>query len=224
VVDTAGNALPNIQVVVTDSTNVVRARVRSPEGPRPLLQKLPAGAYVFVARQLGRQPGAIIVRLRGGDTVSARIVLGAAMSLDAVQIQVARNKRSPLVDEHELGRHYIYNETILQSLRKWERIKFRYVLDSSINMCPPARSVYVNGVRWPADTTIPMFDALGTIYTSDVTSVAYYDCYDKGVPEPIRNSWVIVLKPGVEFPASFKKSGAPQREPTHDDDKKKTSQ
>jgi len=51
------------------------------------------------------------------------------------------------------------------------------------------------------------------IFASDVAYVKYFDCWEKDLPK-YRNSIVILLKPGVEFPS--KHYGEAQRKPTRD--------
>jgi hypothetical protein len=51
------------------------------------------------------------------------------------------------------------------------------------------------------------------IFASDVAYVRYFDCWEKELPK-YRNSIVILLKPGVEFPS--KHYGEAQKKPTRD--------
>jgi hypothetical protein len=161
--------------------------------------------YVILSRKIGYAPTmSAPLALGDKDTLEADIELDKVVLLSDVTVKGKSNPQYT-IDDRQLGKLPIDNLRLGEALRRYRR----RMLGDNYKMCPPPAYAYVNGVRWPMHGAA--FHPLGEIFASDILSVRYFDCWESDFPD-LRNSIVIVLKPGVEFPA--KNYGEAQREPT----------
>lgn len=210
-----------LRVTVSDSTGapIARADVQIADSARTLLRTVPttdkgiamiaglrAGArYIIMGRKLGyAQVISAPTKLGGKDTLDVDITLDHVTALADVRVRGKLNPRY-MINDKELGKHPIERMHIDEAIRRYRRGMF----EGSYKMCPQIDYVYVNGVRWMANGAA--FHPLEEIFASDILSARYFDCWDRDFPE-LRNTIVIVLKPGVEFPT--RNYGEAQRKPT----------
>jgi len=204
--DSAGTPIARADVQIADSTRTIVRTVPTTDKGIAMIAGLTVGSrYIIMGRKLGY--GQVIsapTTLGDRDTLDVDITLDHVTPLAEVLVKGKINPRY-MINDKELGKHPIERMHLREAISRYRRGMF----EGKYKMCPPIDYIYVNGVRWPANG--PAFYPLDEIFASDILSARFFDCWDRDFPD-LRNTIVIVLKPGVEFPA--KNYGEAQRKPT----------
>jgi hypothetical protein len=216
VTDSANHPLSGVEVLATDSKGKVLARTRSSDKGVFQLRYLKSGqAYVFVARRVGYASGSSdVMHLTASDTIDIQFVLDPTETTLASVRVVGQYTPAYHITADEIEKHAdrdaldvvlnrrprMLGDTYKECMPDTSHLTYdvRYIRPLPKAMSPdrtlPFR-LYINGV-WHGERSIK--DILADIPASEIAEMNYVNCWDKIRPE-LRNSLMIVLKPGVAY-------------------------
>jgi hypothetical protein len=216
VTDSANHPLTGAEVLATNDKGKVLARTHTGSKGTFQLRYLKSGqAYVFVARRVGYASGSSdVMHLTAKDTIDLQFVLDPTETTLASVRVVGQYTPAYHINADEIAKHadrdaldVVLNErprmlgdTYKECMPDTSHLTFdtRYIRPLPRAMSPdrtlPFR-LYINGI-WHGERSIK--DILADIPAEDIAEMNYVNCWDKLRPE-LRNSLMIVLKPGVAY-------------------------
>lgn len=215
VLDSVNKPISGAEVIVTDPENKVIARTKSGDNGGFRFSSLKAGTYRFTARSIGYAQGiSDPMKLGPGDTLDLQFVLDASSAtIEEVRVVAAKNAQYRITAEEIEKTGYadaldvVLNRRIRMLGDTYKGCMsdtstftkdFRYIRkppkSMSMDSSMPLR-LYINGV-WHGVRSIK--DVLSEIPAKDIAEMNYVDCWDTERPN-LRNSLMVVLKPGVRY-------------------------